>query len=150
MGKIKFAFPIDSVQGAFSKKNNSFAVRCRNGHAFTYTYERRAPWSDSQQVGRSLFGAATYFSYLVLRIGSAAERLEPLMRRTRRYSRLSGFVASLIKPLLMQDEALRGHVLEAYRQYKDLLPAAPDQLENLKAAHMPLAQTLLERILPAK
>ncbi|MGN1247372.1 MAG: hypothetical protein ACI4UO_02155 [Paludibacteraceae bacterium] len=149
MGKIKFAFPINSIQGAISKENNSFSIRCRNGRAFTYTYERKAPWSDNQLAGRSLFGATTYFSYLILRLDLAAERLESLMLRTHRYNRLSGFVVSLIKSLIEQDETLHGRVLEAYCQYKDILPATPDQIETIKAAHMPLAQNLLERILSA-
>ena len=171
MAKITLAFPIEKMSGSISKNDQAFTLRYRNGQPFTYTYARHAPWSDNQHATRVLFGATTYFAYLILSLDNAAASLCPLMRKAKTqtttpqanttqtnaptpktYNRLSGFVASLLRPLLLQDEALRLQVLNAYTAYSTLkaqnTPSTPKDLLLLKNSHLPLAQTLLSRLLP--
>ena len=170
MAKITLAFPIEKMSGSISKNDQSFTLRYRNGRPFTYTYTRHAPWSDTQHATRALFGATTYFAYLILTINNAATTLEPLMRKAKTqpitpqtnatqtksstpktYNRLSGFVASLLRPILLQDEDLRLQVLNAYTAYRTLkaqnAPNTPKDIQLLKASHLPLAQTLLSYLL---
>ena len=161
MGKITFSFPIETMAGSISKNDHAFAVRYRNGRPFTYTYTRTAPWSENQQNSRALFGVSTYFAYLILRLDNAAEPLTAQMNEAKTkargkgktYNRLSGFVSARLRTLLLQNEDLRTQALDAYAQYQALArpehgaPAAPAQIEALKTTHLPLAQTLLTRLL---
>ena len=161
MGKITFSFPIETMAGSISKNDHAFAVRYRNGRPFTYTYTRTAPWSENQQNSRALFGASAYFAYLILRLDNAAEPLTAQMNEAKAkargkgktYNRLSGFVSALLRTLLLQNEDLRTQALAAYAQYQALArpehgaPAAPSQIEALQTTHLPLAQTLLTRLL---
>ena len=188
------------MSGSISKNDQSFTLRYRNGRPFTYTYTRHAPWSDTQHATRALFGATTYFAYLILSLDNAAASLYPLMRKAqtqpatsptianatepiattsnttpttisnsttpttphadtaptnsstpKTYNRLSGFVASLLRPILLQDEDLRLQVLNAYTAYRTLkaqnTPNTLQDLPALKASHLPLAQTLLSYLL---
>ena len=179
MAKITLAFPIEKMSGSISKNDQALSLRYRNGRPFTYTYTRHAPWSDTQHATRALFGATTYFAYLILAIDNAANTLEPLMRKAKTqpitpqtnatqtksstpktYNRLSGFVASLLRPILLQDEDLRLQVLNAYTAYRTLknqnspntlkaqnTPNTINDLPALKASHLPLAKTLLSHLL---
>ncbi len=172
MAKITLAFPIEKMSGSISKNDQAFTLRYRNGRPFTYTYTRHAPWSDTQHATRALFGATTYFAYLILSLDNAAASLYPLMRKAKTqpatphtnttqtnsptpktYNRLSGFVASLLRPLLLEDEALRLQVLNAYTAYHTLKtqnnPNTPKDIQLLKTSHLPLAQTLLSHLLPS-
>ena len=170
MAKITLAFPIEKMSGSISQNDQSFTLRYRNGRPFTYTYTRHAPWSDTQHATRALFGATTYFAYLILTINNAATTLEPLMHKAKTqpitpqtnaiqtnsstpktYNRLSGFVASLLRSILLQNEDLRLQVLNAYTAYRTLkaqnAPNTPKDIQLLKASHLPLAQTLLSYLL---
>ena len=162
MGKITFSFPIETMAGSISKNDHAFAVRYRNGRPFTYTYTRTAPWSENQQNSRALFGVSTYFAYLILRLDNiAAEPLTAQMNEAKTkahskgktYNRLSGFVSARLRTLLLQNEHLRTQAINAYAQYQALArpehgaPALPAQIEALKTTHLPLAQTLLTRLL---
>ena len=161
MGKITFSFPIETMAGSISKNDHAFAVRYRNGRPFTYTYTRTAPWSENQQNSRALFGASAYFAYLILRLDNAAEPLTAQMNNAKAkahgkgktYNLLSGFVSARLRTLLLQNEHLRTQAINAYAQYQTLArpehgaPAAPAQIEALKTTHLPLAQTLLTRLL---
>ena len=179
MAKITLAFPIEKMSGSISKNDQALSLRYRNGRPFTYTYTRHAPWSDTQHATRALFGTTTYFAYLILSIDNAANTLEPLMRKAntqpitpqtnatqtksstpKTYNRLSGFVASLLRPILLQDETLRLQVLNAYTAYRTLkaqnspntlkaqnTPNTINDLPALKASHLPLAKTLLSHLL---
>ena len=162
MGKITFSFPIETMAGSISKTDKAFSVRYRNGRPFTYTYTRTAPWSDKQHSTRALFGATSYFVHLILRLdNNAAEPLTAQMNEAKAkahgkgktYNRLSGFVSARLRTLLLQNEDLRTQALAAYAQYQALArpehdaPALPAQIEALKTTHLPLAQTLLTRLL---
>ena len=162
MGKITFSFPIETIAGSISKNDHAFAVRYRNGRPFTYTYTRTAPWSENQQNSRALFGASAYFAYLILSLdNNAAEPLTAQMNEAKTkahskgktYNRLSGFVSARLRTLLLQNEDLCTQALAAYAQYQTLARpehgalALPAQIEALKTTHLPLAQTLLTRLL---
>ena len=161
MGKITFSFPIETMAGSISKTDKAFSVRYRNGRPFTYTYTRTAPWSDKQHSTRALFGAPSYFVHLILRLDNAAEPLTAQMNtamakahgKGKTYNLLSGYVSARLRTLLLQNADFRTQALAAYAQYQALVrpehgaPAAPAQIEALKTTHLPLAQTLLTRLL---
>ena len=146
MGKLTFIDPIESIQGTLSKSHSSFAIRYCNGKPFSYTYERHAPWSENQHSMRSLFGATTYFAYLILRLEGATTFFEGLRKRYR-YGRISAMVTALLKSLLQQDEPLCQQVMQAYAEYKALGgTASVAQKEALKATHRPLAEAVYLRL----